>query len=409
MSVRVAYLTTAYPSVSHTFIKRELLQMEKMLGDVGRFAIRHTPHDIVDPEDMRENDKTFRALAQSPTRWAKAVLRKGLARPLHAARGLRKTLELGLRSQRGIARHAMYFAEALLLLDEMERQGIEHVHVHFGTNPTAVAQIMRAMGGPPYSFTVHGPDELDAPIGLSIGRKIEDSAFVVAITNYCAGQLRRWVGHEHWDKIRVVHCTVGDESFAEAQPVDPESTTLVCVGRLSAQKGQLLLVEAFADAIARGVDARLVLAGDGEMREEIEGLVRRRGIEDRVRITGWISGEQVRKEILASRALVLPSFAEGLPMVIMEAYALGRPVLSTYIAGIPELVVDGENGWLIPSGSKDAITDAIVEVMQTPPQRLEEMAAKGREAVRARHYTPTETAKLVEHVREALAREAADE
>ena len=93
MSVRVAYLTTAYPSVSHTFIKRELLQMEKMLGDVGRFAIRHTPHDIVDPEDMRENDKTFRALAQSPTRWAKAVLRKGLARPLHAARGLRKTLE----------------------------------------------------------------------------------------------------------------------------------------------------------------------------------------------------------------------------------------------------------------------------------------------------------------------------
>ncbi len=403
--MRIAYLTTAYPSVSHTFIKRELLQVERMLGEVARFAIRHTPHDIVDPEDMRENDKTFRALAQPPTRWAAAVLRRGLARPLQAAKGLRKTLQLGLRSQRGIARHAMYFAEALLLLDEMEKQGIEHVHVHFGTNPTAVAQIMRAMGGPPYSFTVHGPDELDAPIGLSIGRKIEDSAFVVAITNYCAGQLRRWVGHEHWDKIRVVHCTVGDEFFAEAQPIDPASKTLVCVGRLSAQKGQLLLVDAFADAIARGADAKLVLAGDGEMREEIEAMIRRRGVEDRVRITGWISGEQVRQEILASRALVLPSFAEGLPMVIMEAYALGRPVLSTYIAGIPELVVDGENGWLIPSGSKDAITEALVEVMRTPVDRLEAMAAKGREAVRAQHYTPTETAKLVEHVREALARE----
>jgi glycosyltransferase involved in cell wall biosynthesis len=404
--VRIAYLTTAYPSVSHTFIKRELLQMERMLGEVSRFAIRHSPHDIVDPEDLRENEKTFRALAQSPTRWAAALLRKGLARPLHLARGLHKTLQLGLRSQRGIARHAMYFAEALLLLDEMDRREIEHVHVHFGTNPTAVAQIMRAMGGPPYSFTVHGPDELDAPIGLSIGRKIEDSAFVVAITNYCAGQLRRWVGHEHWDKIRVVHCTVGDEFFEEAEPIDPASRTLVCVGRLSAQKGQLLLMEAFADAIDRGVDAKLVLAGDGEMRDEIEGLIRRRGLEDRVRITGWISGEQVRREILDARALVLPSFAEGLPMVIMEAYALGRPVLSTYIAGIPELVVDGENGWLIPSGSKDAITEALVEVLRTPVARLEDMAARGREAVRAQHYTPTETAKLVEHVREALAREA---
>jgi glycosyltransferase involved in cell wall biosynthesis len=260
---------------------------------------------------------------------------------------------------------------------------------------------MRAMGGPPYSFTVHGPDELDAPIGLSIGRKIEDSAFVVAITNYCAAQLRRWVGHEHWDKIRIVHCSVGDEFFEEAEPIDPASKALVCVGRLSAQKGQLLLIEGFADAIERGVDAELILAGDGEMRGEIESYVRRRGIDDRVRITGWISGEQVRREILSSRALVLPSFAEGLPMVIMEAFALGRPVLSTYIAGIPELVVNGDNGWLIPSGNAAAIADAIVVVMATPPARLEEMARKGREAVREQHYTRTETAKLIQYVREA--------
>lgn len=402
--MRIAYLTTTYPSVSHTFIRRELTELEKTVGEISRFAIRHTPYEIVDPDDAREDDKTFRALTQPVTRWVSAALRRGVFAPRRAVAGLRKAVQLGFRSQRGMARHLVYFAEAILLLDEMKRQEIDHVHVHFGTNPAAVATIMRAMGGPPYSFTVHGPDELDAPLGLALGKKMEDAAFVVAITDYCAGQLRRWVGHEHWDKIRVVHCTVGDEFFTEAQPIDPDSRTLICVGRLSAQKGQLLLVEAFADAIDQGVDAKLVLAGDGDMRGGIERVVYERGVQDRVRITGWISGDQVRKEILGSRALVLPSFAEGLPMVIMEAYALGRPVLSTYIAGIPELVTDGVNGWLIPSGSKPRITAAIAEIMKTPVKRLEEMAKKGREAVREHHYTPTETAKLAEAVRASQSR-----
>ena len=400
--MRVAYLTTTYPSVSHTFIRRELTELERQVGPVSRFAIRHTPYQIVDADDQRENDQTFRLLTQAPTRWAKALLRRGLVHPMQSLKGLRRALELGFRSQRGMPRHVMYFVEAILLLDEMKERGIEHVHVHFGTNPAAVANIMRVMGGPPYSFTVHGPDELDAPVGLRLDKKMEDASFVVAITDFCAGQLRRWVGHEHWDKIKVVHCTVGDEFFAEAQPIDPSCKQLICVGRLSAQKGQLLLVDAFADAVDSGVDATLVLAGDGELRPQIEALAARRGIADRLRITGWISGEQVRKEIIASRALVLPSFAEGLPMVIMEAFALGRPVLSTYIAGIPELVVDQQNGWLIPSGSKSAIVTALGKVMSTPVSELEAMAERGRAAVRRNHYTPTETAKLAEHVEASI-------
>lgn len=401
--MRIAYLTTAYPSVSHTFIRRELLELEKQTGEVARFAIRDSPYEIVDPDDKREDAKTFRILKQPVARWAKALVGAG-TKPGRAIAGLRKAVELGFRSERGLPRHLMYYAEALLLLDEMKAQGIDHVHVHFGTNPAAVAQIMRKMGGPSYSFTVHGPDELDAPRGFSLGPKISDSAFVVAITDFCAGQLRRWVGHEHWHKIKVVHCTVGDEFFEEAAPIDPNSKSLVCVGRLSAQKGQLLLVEAFADAIDAGVDAELVLAGDGDFREEIEAYARRRGIADRLRITGWISGAQVRKEILESRALVLPSFAEGLPMVIMEAFALTRPVLTTYIAGIPELVVDGENGWLIPSGSAPRIAAAIAKVMEAPVEELDEMGRKGREAVRERHYTPTETGKLLEQIRQAVER-----
>jgi glycosyltransferase involved in cell wall biosynthesis len=399
--MRIAYLTTAYPSVSHTFIRRELLELERQVGEIARFAIRPTPYAIVDPDDAGEDAKTFRALSQPASRWARALARRA-RHPIAALRGLRKAVRLGVRSERGLGRHLAYFAEALLLLDEAERRGIQHVHVHFGTNPAAVAQIMRAMGGPPYSFTVHGPDELDAPLGLSLGSKIEDAAFVVAISSYCAAQLCRWVSRQHWDKIRVVRCTVGEEFFGASQPIDPGSRTLVCVGRLAPQKGQILLVEAFADAVAAGADARLVLCGDGELRADIEAAARRRGVADRVRITGWISGEQVRRELLAGRALILPSFAEGLPMVILEAFALGRPVVSTWIAGIPELVRHGENGWLIPAGSREAIAEAIAEVLRTPAEELARRAARGREAVRERHFTPTETARLAAHLRGSL-------
>jgi glycosyltransferase involved in cell wall biosynthesis len=396
--VKIAYLTTTYPSVSHTFIRRELNELERQVGPIQRFAIRHTPYAIVDADDAAENDKTFRVLSQPAARWASALLRSALPRPLAAARGLKATFELARRSDRGLVRHLAYFAEAVLLLDEMSELGIEHLHVHFGTNPTAVAFILRAMGGPPYSFTVHGPDEFDAPLGLSLGSKIEGSAFVVAISNYCAAQLRRWVSYQHWDKIRVVHCTVGDEFFQAAQPIDPASRSLVCVGRLAPQKGHALLLEAFADAVQAGADARLVFAGDGELRPELERIARERGIAERVLITGWIDGPEVRRLLLGSRAMILPTFAEGLPMVIMEAFALGRPVLSTYVAGIPELVIDGQSGWLVPAGSRVDLARAIERVLDTPLSELEAMGARGRAAVRERHYTPTETAKLKEYI-----------
>lgn len=400
--MKIAYLTTTYPSVSHTFIRRELIELERQLGPVERFAIRPTPYEIVDEDDRAEDTQTFRLLSQPVGRWLTALGRSA-PRQLALFRGLAKSLSLARRSERGWARHLAYFAEAILLLDEVRQRGVNHVHVHFGTNPTAVAQIMRAMGGPTYSFTVHGPDEFDSPVGLSLASKAADAAFVVAISHYGSAQLRRWLEPRDWDKIRIVHCTVGDELFARAQPIDPGSKTLVSIGRLHPQKGQLLLLQAFADAVERGVDANLVLVGDGELRPQLEALIQERGLGARVRITGWLDGENVRRELLAARALVLPSFAEGLPMVIMEAFALGRPVLSTYIAGIPELVKPGENGWLVPAGSKEALLDAIVELMRTPVAELDRRAARGRDAVRQLHYTPTETAKLSEHFAQAAA------
>ncbi|HZX30854.1 MAG TPA: glycosyltransferase, partial [Rhodocyclaceae bacterium] len=140
----------------------------------------------------------------------------------------------------------------------------------------------------------------------------------------------------------------------------------------------------------------LVLAGDGEMHPDIEAAIARHGLGDRVRITGWIGSDAVRREILAARALVLPSFAEGLPMVLMEALALRRPVITTAIAGIPELVRPGENGWLVPAGSVDALAETMADCLARTTEDLLTMGTAGHARVLADHSVDREAAKLAE-------------
>lgn len=170
-----------------------------------------------------------------------------------------------------------------------------------------------------------------------------------------------------------------------------------CVGRLCEQKGQLLLLEAARCLAAQSIAFELVLAGDGEMREQIEALIARHGLQQQVRITGWISSAQVREEILAARALVLPSFAEGLPVVIMEAMALRRPVLTTYVAGIPELVRPGENGWLFPAGAVDELATAMADCLAQPAEVLQRMGEVAYQRAVQRHDIDTEAARLADY------------
>jgi len=388
--MRLAYLTTAYPEVSHTFIRREIQELERLGYEVERLSIREPANTLVDPADLAEVDQTYYCLARLPREILGALPRS----PLRLLRALWMTLQMARISHRGLIVNFAYLAEALTLTRFLERKRIQHLHVHFGTNAAATARLIRALGGPPYSMTIHGPAELDSALGFSLGPKIEDAAFVVAITDYCGAQLRRWVDPDHWHKIRVVHCAVEEALFDAAAPIDPDCRSLVCVGRLTAQKGQLMLLEALRKLVDEGVELRLVLAGDGEMRPQVEQRIAEYRLEDHVEITGWIDSQEVARRLLDSRALVLPSFAEGLPVVIMEAFALRRPVLSTYVAGIPELVEPGRNGWLVPAGNVDALSEAIRALMETPAERLGEMGRAGADAVRARHHLPTEVSRL---------------
>lgn len=402
----VAYLVNQYPRISHSFIRREIAALEKAGQPIARFSVRRAAEALVDPADRAEQARTRVLLEAGPFALAGALLRTALARPRRFVRALRLTLALARRADRGWLAHAAYLAEACLLRAWLAEAGAVHLHAHFATNPAAVAMLCRELGGPPYSFTVHGPHEFDHPEFLALTAKIERAAFVAAVSSFGRSQLYRWCGREHWPKIAVVHCAVDETYLAAPPPPPPEAPRLVCVGRLCEQKGQLLLVQALGALAAAGTPCELVLVGDGELRPQLEALAAELGVTDRLTITGWADGEQVRRRLASARALVLPSFAEGLPVVIMEALALGRPVISTYVAGIPELVEPGVCGWLVPAGSLEALTAGMRRALDAAPQELTAMGLAGRARVARDHDAATEAARLLALVR-SVGRDAA--
>ena len=390
----LAYLVNQYPKVSHSFIRREILALERSGLTVLRFAMRGWDAPVADAEDQVERARTRYLLAGGALPLLGASLQALVSAPGRFGSALRLAWHMGHRADRSLAYHLVYLLEACLLLRWLRQGGASHVHAHFGTNGAEVAMLVEALGGPSYSFTVHGPEEFDKASALGLRAKIDRSKFVAAISSYGRSQLYRWASTRSWPKVHVVHCGIEPAFHEGTSAALPSAARLVCVGRLCEQKGQLLLLDAAGRLARRGIVFELVLAGDGEMRAELEAAIVRLGLQDRVRITGWIGSQQVRDEILAARALVLASFAEGLPVVLMEAMVLGRPVITTFVAGIPELVVDGESGWLVPAGDVDALAAAMEECLSASPERLAEMGRSGRARTLERHDVDAAAAKL---------------
>ncbi len=390
----VAYFVNQYPKVSHSFIRREILALERQGVAIERFALRGWDAALADAEDLLEQKRTRYVLGGGLLPLLAALFLRFCGSPLRFLRALALALRMSRRGERSMPYHLAYLAEACRMLPWLRRCGASHVHAHFGTNSAEVAMLAHALGGPPYSFTVHGPEEFDKAQALSIGEKVKRSAFVVAISSFGRSQLYRWLEHAQWPKVKLVHCGLERAFHEDALTPPPAAARLVCVGRLCEQKGQLLLVEAATRLVARGLRFELVLVGDGELRGAIEALIEKHALSKCMRITGWLGSRAVREELLAARGLVLPSFAEGLPVAIMEAMALGRPVLSSAVAGIPELVHAGENGWLIPAGDVDALATALEDFLSRAPEELSAMGDAARRRVLERHSVDREAAKL---------------
>ena len=395
-NIKVAYLTSQYPKVSHSFIRREILALENDNVEVSRISVRGWDGELVDPVDIEERTKTQYVLKNGIAGLLSASFKVFISEPIRFIKAFNLAVKLGIRADRSWPYHLIYVLEACQVLLWLKQSGAQHLHVHFGANATEVALLTRTLGGPSYSFTIHGPEEFDKPEFIKLAEKINGCAFVVAISSYCRSQIFRWIPYSQWSKVKEVHCGI-EESFHNIIPV-PITTKpqLVCVGRICEQKGQLLLIDAVNILAKKGIDFELVLGGDGEMRPEVEAQIQKHGLNHKVRITGWISSDQVRSEILNAKALVLPSFAEGLPVVIMEAMALRRPVISTYIAAIPELVITGENGYLFPAGDVDALADMLEKILVLPVEQLNHMGELAYKRVLERHSAAIEANKLAQ-------------
>lgn len=382
--MKIGYLMNSYPMTSTTFIRREIESLEELGIEIKRYAVRQWNEPLVDPLDIADQAKTHYLLTNNLLGLFSAfmlVLATNFVGFLRALNLWRKVCK----NAGGISvKHVAYLLQATYFYRQSKRDGIQHVHSHFATNATTVAMLAQALGGVSYSFTSHGPDEFVDPTISSMGLKIHHAAFVVAISNYCRVQLVRFSNYAYWDKIIIVHCGLKIEEFDARFDFDKDNQNLVCVGRLCPQKGQLLIPQAIAQLKHEFPHMKVHFIGDGESRPALEAAIKTYDVGALVQLHGWMANRDVRKMIANCRLFLLPSFAEGLPVVIMEAFALGRPVISTYIAGIPELV-DTKCGWMIPAGSIQDIVVAIRKGLTATPNELSAMGKEGRARVEQEH------------------------
>jgi colanic acid/amylovoran biosynthesis glycosyltransferase len=379
--MRLGYLTSQYPATSHTFISREVAAVRALGAKLDTFSIRApTGSELNDPALSEEARTTFTVLKQPAARIASAHLRTLLTQP----GGYLRTLGLATRHRapglKGFALSLAYFAEAVVLARELRRRCITHLHNHFANSGATVGFLSTRLLGMPWSFTMHGISETDYPAGLMLGRKIEAADFVACVSYFGRAQAMRLVEPDQWRKLHVVRCGLPLPALpAHAQPGSVKR--IISVGRLSAEKGQAGLLEAFAAVAGDHGGVELVLIGDGPERELLQSRAAALGIGDMVTFAGRCGEMETIEQIARSDILVLSSFMEGLPIVLMEAMAVGTPVIASRVAGIPELVEDGKSGLLFTPSDWDALADCIRRLLENDALRAK-LARAGSAAVK---------------------------
>ena len=378
---RIAYLTGQYPEVSLTFILREVEALRDLGAEVLTCSIRRTPPEQhPGPAEKEAAATTFHVLetAKSPLKLLAAqgylLTRPGAYfRALHLAW---KTRPPGLKAA---LYQLIFFIEATILARHLEREKVDHLHNHFVFGAATVAMLQRELTGIPYSFMLHGPADLFEPYRWALDAKTKRAKFVSTISYFARSQLMFFSNPEDWNKIRIVHCGVTPQLYAGDRPArDDDELRLLFVGRLAPVKGLRVLFEAVELLAPDMPNLRLILVGDGPDRARLEAAANPLG--DQVQFLGYKSQAEVAGLMKAADIFVLPSFAEGVPVVLMEALASHLAVIATRVAGVSELVEDGTSGLVVPPGHVEALMEAIC-MLAADPDRRATMAAAGHAKV----------------------------
>lgn len=393
-SRRIAYLTSEYPAVSHTFILREVEALRELGHDVITCSIRQTPaQHHRGPSEKAAVQNTYYVLkeAKSP-----AVLLGALGFAIKRPKVLMRAAVLAWRSRapglKSLIYQGIYLVEAMVLARHLTEQNVSHLHNHFGNASATVAMLAGELAGIPFSYTMHGPTEFFDPKTLALAQKTANASFVACISHFCRSQAMNFSDPAHWKKLEIIHCGILPEQYD--QPRIPHyGIQLLFVGRLSHVKGVRVLLEAMSDVLKTNPDVKLKLIGDGHDRPALEASARHLG--PAVEFVGYKSQAEVAEALREADALVLPSFAEGLPVVLMEALASATPVICSQLAGVGELVEDGISGFLVPPSDVASLTDRIRKIADDPTMR-EQMGKTGRDKVVADFDVRKEAGKIAE-------------
>jgi colanic acid/amylovoran biosynthesis glycosyltransferase len=364
---RLAYLLSSYPAISHTFFLNEITELRKLGFTIDVASINKPVWASGSASELEAAalQTTFYVKAMNPGRVLLVLLKIMFTKPGVVFRGLRSALQLDGWNLTSSSYALFYLAEALLLGDWLTRRGHKHLHIHFG-GPVATVGMLTSMAWQfSYSLMIHGPEEFYDVEKSYLRRKVERAKFVLCISDYCRSQVMKVSDPEQWGKLHVVRLGVNPQVFAPAAPPvnDNGALEIICVGRFVPDKGHLILLHAFSDLLREGHNLRLRLVGDGGERCRMESFVNREQIDAFVTFEGALNHQLTRQKLARADIFVLASFAEGLPVALMEAMAMEIPCISTLVAGIPELIRDGREGLLVPASSKEALCAALARLI----------------------------------------------
>jgi glycosyltransferase involved in cell wall biosynthesis len=400
---RLLYLLSRYPGISHTFFLNEIQELRKHGFTVEAASINQPDRSrsSMPPAEIEEMERTFYIKSAGAKRAAAVAARTLLLRPMVFVRGLRAALRLGQWDPKATLYALFYFAEALILGDWMRSRGHQHLHIHF-CGPVATVGMLASMAwGFTYSLTVHGPDEFYDVEKFYLRQKVEQAKFILCISSFCRSQLMRIAAPEHWDKMRVVRLGVDLNVFLPMPPErEPDhGLEILCVGRLVPSKGQLILLRACAILLSRGREFRVRLVGDGPDLQHLQAFAEQEGIP--AIFEGAKSHDETRQLLGRADIFALASFAEGVPVALMEAMAMEVPCVSTSIAGIHELIRDGLDGLIVPASDAEVLAAALERLAEDPLLRRS-LGLAGRKRVYNLYNLPENVSSLASVFREKV-------
>jgi glycosyltransferase involved in cell wall biosynthesis len=377
---RVAYLVSQYPAYSHTFILREVLQLRQFGVEVVTASINlpDRPFDKLTDIERQEAEQTFYIKQQGMVKAVVALMKTLVLNPVGLLRGVQHAIKLGGWNIKQVLYHFFYLIEALLLGQWMQTQNVQHLHVHFATPAASVGLLVKTVFGYSFSFTVHGPDEFYDVTGYHLLEKIMAADFVFCISHYARSQVMKLSPVQAWSKFDICRLGVDTERFIPAvKSKANETCQLLCVGRLTPAKGQAISLESVAQLKQQGITVHLTLVGMGPDEQSLKNYAQSLDIVAQVTFTGAVDQDHILAYYNIADMFVLPSFAEGLPVVLMEAMAMEIPCITTTITGIPELIQQGQNGLLVPASDSQSLTQAIKQLAENPVLR-QQLGTAGR-------------------------------